>query len=168
VISFSIERLSDQLDRSEFACGSDALDRYLKTQASQDIRRHVASCFVAIEQTTRAIAGYYTLAAAQIDAVDIPAEFVRRLPRYPRIPAALVGRLAVDRRYQGRRLGRALVVDAVQRTLQSDTAAFAVIVDAKDAAALAFYRRLQFESIGGNPNSLFLPVSFFAKLTGAS
>ena len=164
---FSIERLSDPLDRSDFACGVDALDRYLQTRASQDIRRHVASCFVAVDRNTGAIAGYYTLAAAQIDAVDIPAEIAKRLPRYPRIPAALIGRLAVDRRYQGRRLGRALVVDAIQRALQSDTAAFAVIVEAKNAAAVAFYRRLQFEPIVGNPNSLFLPVSFFAKLTGA-
>jgi ribosomal protein S18 acetylase RimI-like enzyme len=168
VSPFAIERLSDGLDHSDFDCGSAALDRYLKTQASQDIRRHVASCFVAVERNTRAIAGYYTLAAAQIDLVDIPAEIAKRLPRYPRIPAALIGRLAVDRRYQGRRLGRALVVDAVQRTLRSDTAAFAVIVEAKDAAAIAFYRRLQFQPIAGNPNSLFLPVAFFAKLGGAS
>ena len=163
---FTIERLSDQLDRTAFAWGADALDRYLKIQASQDMRRHFASCFVVVDQTTAAIAGYYTLAAARLDPAEIPAELARRLPRYPEIPAALIGRLAVDRLYKGQGLGRVMIVDAVGRALQSDTAAFAVIVDAKDAAAAAFYRHVQFEPIAGNPNSLFLPVSFFAKLKG--
>jgi ribosomal protein S18 acetylase RimI-like enzyme len=167
VTPFSIERLSDDLDRGGFDCGVAALDRYLLTQASQDVRRHVASCFVACDRASRQIAGYYTVAAAQIDPADIPEAVAKRLPRYPRIPAALIGRLAVDRRYQGRKIGRALVVDAVRRVLHSEIAAFAVIVEAKDSAAAAFYRRLQFEPIAGNPQSLFLPVSFFAKLTGA-
>jgi ribosomal protein S18 acetylase RimI-like enzyme len=166
VTRFAIERLSGQFDRTAFACGADTLDRYLKTQASQDVRRHFASCFVVFDQTTEAIAAYYTLAAARLDPTEIPAELVQRLPRYAQIPAALIGRLAVDRRYQGQGLGRVMIVDAVGRALQSDTAAFAIVVDAKDAAAIAFYRRLQFEPIAGNPNSLFLPVSFFAKLKG--
>src|SRR5271157_5804280 len=106
---FRFEPLSAAHDRTLFHCGEEALDRYLRTQANQDIRRHVANCFVAIEAATGAIAAYYTLSAASIPVMDLPVDVSKRLPRYPTLPAVLIGRFAVDRAFQGRGLGAAVL-----------------------------------------------------------
>ncbi|HTW35469.1 MAG TPA: hypothetical protein VMD53_12700 [Rhizomicrobium sp.] len=124
-VSFVIEPLSSRHDRSAFSCGSEPLDTYLKTPAGQDIRRHISNCFVAVPEKESRVAGYYTLAASSIPVADIPAEISRKLPRYPVLPAALLGRLAVDRQFVRRSLGSALLYDAVARTLRADAAAFA-------------------------------------------
>lgn len=155
---FLIEPLGAQ-DRSGFACGVPALDQYLREQASQDAKRLMASCFLAIEKETRAIAGYYTLAATSVLANELPAETLKRLPRYPTIPAALVGRLAVDISFHGKGLGGALLADAALRVFKSDTKAFALIVDAKDESASAFYRHLGFMPLASRAMSLFLPIA---------
>ena len=83
----------------------------------------------------------------------------KRLPHYPTVPAALIGRLAVDMRYRGQRLGEALLLDAVDRVLDSDPAVFALVVDAKDEAAASFYRRFEFRPLSVNRMSFFLPVA---------
>jgi GNAT superfamily N-acetyltransferase len=111
------------------------LARYLQTQATQDVRRHIANCFVASPLQSNAVAGYTTLSAASIPMTGLPAEQARKLPRYPVLPAALIGRLAVDRRYQGRQLGAALLFDAIARAIRADAAVFALVVDAKDETA---------------------------------
>ena len=125
-------RLLGKEDRSDFCCGSEPLDRYFKTRVGQDVRRRVSACYVALEKTTGRIAGYYTLSAADVLVSDIPADITRRLPRYPSVPAARIGRLAIDRRFQGRRLGSALLLNAAMRALRSEIAVFALAVDAKD------------------------------------
>ena len=145
-------------DRTMFACGVEALDRYLKTQATQDMRRNASNCFVAVDQHDEIVA-YYTFAATGILASDLPSEVTRKLPRYPTLPAALIGRLAVDRRFQGRRLGEALLADAAFRAKQSAPAVFAVLVDAKDEAAEGFYKRFGFRPLLSRPSSLFLPLA---------
>ena len=150
-------------DRSAFACGTAALDRYLREQASQDIKRLVASCFVAVETATQTLAGYYTLAATSVAASDLSLEFVKRLPRYPLLPAALIGRLAVDQRYQGKGLGSALLADAALRVLRSEMKALALIVEAKDEKAMAFYRFQGFTPFVSRPMSLYLALETFRK-----
>lgn len=162
---FVIEPLGAH-DRSAFSCGAAPLDRYLREQASQDVRRLVASCFVVVEAATRTLAGYYTLAATSVAANDLPPEFVKRLPRYPLLPAALIGRLAVDQRYQGRGVGSALLADAALRVLRSDMKALALIVEAKDEKAVAFYRLQGFTLFASRPLSLWLPLETVRK--GAS
>ena len=162
--TFGIEPLSPEHDRPAFSCGVDALDRYLHTQASQDVRRHIANCFVASPAGTVIIAGYYTLAAASIPVLDLPEELTRRLPRYPVLPAALIGRLAIDRRYRKMSLGGALLFDAIARVLRAEPAIFAVIVDAKDEDAAAFYRHFGFISFASRPLGLYLPVATALKL----
>ncbi len=154
---FVIEPLGAH-DRSTFSCGSASLDRYLREQASQDVKRHMASCFILTETATGSIAGYYTLAATSVPANDQPLEILKRLPRYPILPAALVGRLAVDRRFHRKGLGSVLLADAALRVLKGDTKAFALVVDAKDENALAFYRRQGFTPFANRPLSLFLPL----------
>ena len=156
---FRLEPLGDAHDRTGFACGQDPLDRYFQTQATQDIRRRVATCFVAVEVTTGLVAAYYTLAAAGIPIIDLPADVTKKLPRYPSIPAVRVGRLAVDARFQGRGLGGALLADALVRVMSSAAAVYALLVDAKDEKAAAFYRHHGFIALASQPRTLFLPIA---------
>jgi ribosomal protein S18 acetylase RimI-like enzyme len=153
---FRCDPLAEALDRTGFRCGEEALDRYFQTQVTQDIRRRVANCFVVVEIGT--VAAYYTLSAASIPVVDLPAEVAKRLPRYPTLPAVRIGRLAVDLRFQRRGLGELMLMNAVHRTLPDAAAAFALVVDAKNDAAVAFYRKYGFRAIEGRPRTLFLPI----------
>jgi ribosomal protein S18 acetylase RimI-like enzyme len=161
---FVIAPLAAAHDRQTFSCGAEPLDRYLRTQAAQDVRRHIANCFVASPVQSNAVAGYYTLSAASIPMTDLPAEQARKLPRYPVLPAALIGRLAVDRRHQGRQLGAALLFDAIARAIRADAAVFALVVDAKDEAAARFYRHHGFQEFSGRALRLFLPVATARKV----
>ena len=156
---FRLEPLGDQHDRASFACGEAALDRYLRTQATQDIRRRIANCFVAIETATGRLAAYYTIASAGLPITDLPPVVSKRLPRYPTIPAVRIGRLAVDQDFQGRGLGGALLADAIRRTLQAPPAVFTLLVDAKSEEAANFYRRHGFQSLISRPRTLFLPLA---------
>lgn len=161
---FVIAPLSPAYDRETFSCGAGPLDRYLRTQATQDVRRRIANCFVVSPANTQVVVGYYTLSAASVPLADLPEELRKRLPRYPVIPAALIGRLAVDRRYGGRGLGAALLFDAINRAAGADAAIFAILVDAKDESAVAFYRHHGFHSFAARPRSLFLPLGTVLKL----
>jgi ribosomal protein S18 acetylase RimI-like enzyme len=156
---FRIEALSDAHDRASFQCGEEALDRYFQTQATQDIRRRVANCFVAVEIASGRVAGFYTLSAASIAFVDLPREVAGRLPRYPTLPAVRIGRLAVDTRFQRRGLGEALLMSAADQTARADAAAYALLVEAKNDQAVSFYQRYGFRALAGQPRTLFLPVA---------
>jgi ribosomal protein S18 acetylase RimI-like enzyme len=156
---FLIEVLSSSHDRESFSCGVAALDRYLRNQAMQDVRRRATACYVAVEISGAQIAGYYTLSAAGIPLADMPAKLAKRLPRYPSVPVARLGRLAVDQAYRGRKLGSALLWDAVERSLRSEVAVFALVVDAKDDQSEAFYRHHGFVSFGSQPRQLVLPLT---------
>jgi ribosomal protein S18 acetylase RimI-like enzyme len=162
--SFRFDMLAPEHDRTGFRCGEDALDRYFKIQVTQDIRRHVANCFVVIEAATNQVAAFYTLSAASISLTDLPPEETKRLPRYPTIPAVRVGRLAVDLRFRRRGLGELMLINAVDRTMQDAAAAFAIVVDAKNDEAAAFYRRFGFREIASRPRSMFLPLATAQKL----
>ena len=136
-------------DRRAFECGSAALERYFREQVSQDVRRRIASCFVAVSPQGD-VAGYYALAATAIALTALPLDRLKRLLRYPVVPAVLLGRLAVATPHQGRRLGAALVADAILRATRSDIVGHAMIVDAKDEAAARFYEHLEFARLPGD------------------
>ncbi len=155
---FAVEPLGSTHNRKGFSCGVAALDRYLHELATQDIRRRVSNCFVA-RDTAGTIAGYYTFAATSLPLSELPPEEARRLPRYGVLPAALIGRLAVDHRFRGRRLGSALVIDAARRAAGAEPAIFALVVDAKDEVAVAFYEHLGFRRFASRPMSLYLPLA---------
>jgi ribosomal protein S18 acetylase RimI-like enzyme len=155
---FVVEKLAAHHDRLSFSCGVDALDRYLHAQAGQDVRRRVSNCFVAVS-SERTIAGYYTLAATGVPLNDLPLEYAKRLPRYPIVPAALVGRLAVDIRFAGKGLGSMLLYDAMARAADAAPAVFAVIVDAKDDRAAKFYQRFGFRAFASRPMTLYYPLN---------
>ncbi|MGA2882749.1 MAG: GNAT family N-acetyltransferase [Bryobacteraceae bacterium] len=160
---FRLAPLGAEHDRGSFHCGEEALDRYFQTQATQDIRRRIANCFVAVDAAKNQVAAYYTIAAASIPFVDLPPEDAKRLPRYPTLPAVRIGRLAVGQEFQGRGLGGALLADATRRTLQAPPAVYALIVDAKNDQAVAFYEHYLFRPVVGQPRTLFLPLATAAK-----
>ena len=162
---FRIEPLGKQ-DRSGFACGSEPLDRYFRAQVSQDIRRRVAACYIALEQDSGRIAGFYTLSASQVAVADLPEDIRRKLPRYPAVPAVRLGRLAVDQAFKGHGLGGTLLVDAAMRALRSDIAAFAMVVDAKDEQGAAFYRHHGFVDLSADDRTLFVALARLAERLG--
>jgi GNAT superfamily N-acetyltransferase len=136
----------------------------LRTQATQDIRRRIAACFVAVERSSGRIAASYTLVAASIPTNELPPEWIKRLPRYPALLAVRIGRLAVDLDFQGKGLGAALLGDALRRILVAPPAAFAMLVDAKDENAVTFYAHHAFQLLIGRPRTLFLPVATAEKI----
>jgi ribosomal protein S18 acetylase RimI-like enzyme len=156
--AYTIELLGAGHRRKEFSSGVAPLDRYLHELATQDMRRRVSNCFVACDDIGT-IAAYYTFASGSMPLTDLPIEQTKRLPRYGVVPAGLIGRLAVDQRFRGQRLGSALVIDAARRAAKSDQAVFALIVDAKDESAVGFYRHLGFQPFNSRPMSLFLPIA---------
>jgi ribosomal protein S18 acetylase RimI-like enzyme len=138
--SFAIDVLGQQHDRKAFSSGVAALDRYFREQVTQDVRRRVTACYVAMDAATGKAAGYYTLAASGIPLIDMPEALVKRLPRYPTASVARLGCLAVAAECQGRKLGAMLLWDAATRAVRSEVAVFALVVDGKDERAEAFYR----------------------------
>lgn len=155
---FRVERLNAVHDRTAFDCGSPSLNTYLATQASQDEKRRVASCFIAVEISTLNVAGYYTLSAASVNLGDLPAEIARKLPRYPTVPAIRLGRLAVANAWKGQGLGAALLWDAMERATKVEIGAFALLVDAIDEGAAQFCARHGFIAFADQPLLLFRPL----------
>jgi len=163
---FRVEMLGPQHDRKSFESGVEPLDRYFRTQAGQDARNNMAAPFVLV-LPTGAIGGFYTLSSTGIRLTELPVQTTKRLPRYPLVPAILLGRLAVDRQFQGRGFGRFLLADALHRAVRSEIASFAVIVDAKDEAARRFYERESFLPFPDQPMKLFRTMTDIAKLFGS-
>ena len=156
-----VEILGLQHDRSTFASGVEPLDRYLRAQAGQEARKNIAAPFVLV-LADGSVGGYYTLSATTVKLAELPADVARRLPKYPLVPATLLGRLAVDRQHQGKGYGRFLLADALGRAVRSEIASFAVVVDAKDEAARRFYERLSFLPFPDQPTKLFRPMADIA------
>ncbi|NOT39641.1 MAG: GNAT family N-acetyltransferase [Alphaproteobacteria bacterium] len=137
-----IEPLESHHDRDGFSYGVDNLDRYLRTQANQDVRRKANAVFILVETVTPdAVLGYYTLCATALAQGDVPAAARKHIPRYPLVSATLVGRLAVTQSRQGERLGAMLLADAVRRAYESaaTVGSSMLVVDALTDRAAAFY-----------------------------
>lgn len=166
LLSWLIEPLAAAHDRRAFQSGVEALDRYLREQATQDQRRHIAACFVLADPDHKTVAGYYTLSAFTVAARELPEKLARRLANYGRVPCTLLGRLAVDLKYRGHGVGRTLLIDAMRRSLThaASVASWAVVVDAKNDAAQEFYTRYGFLSLLDAPNRLFLPMATIAEV----
>ena len=162
---FKVEPLAKVHDRAAFSCGIEALDNYLKKQASQDVAKHAAVCFV-LTSDGKTIAGYYTLSQYSVDLVKLPKEIAAKLPKYPEVPATLLGRLAISTEFRGQKLGEFLLLDALHRSLQQSrhVASTAVIVDAKDEVARRFYQYFDFVPLPDTTNRLFLPMQTIDKL----
>lgn len=148
--------------RAAFTSGVAALDRYFREQVTQDMRRRATACYVAVDAVTDLVAGYYTLAAGGVPLAGMPPELAKRLPRYPSVPVARLGRLAVDQAHRGQGLGAALLWDAAARAARSEVAVFALVVDGKDDQAEAFYRHHGFAAFGTMPRHLILSLAALA------
>lgn len=164
--TYRIEPLSKQHERGDFQSGTEALDRYLKHQARQDVEKYVAAPFVLLAPPAPGVLGYYTLSAAVVDVSDIAPELAKSLPRYPQLPVTLIGRLAADQRLRGQGRGTFLLMDALHRSWQRATeiAAMAVVVDAKDETAAAFYRHFDFTTLQRDHRRLYLSMKKIAAL----
>lgn len=161
-VPFRLAPLGAAHDRAAFCSHSEPLNRYLREQVTQDARRRIAACFVALADGQR-IAGYYTLASASLLLADLPASTRKKLPRYPTVPVVRMGRLAVDQAFTGQGLGGALLADALDRAARSEIAAYALMVDAKDPTAAAFYQYHGFIALPESPLALFLPLATVAQ-----
>ena len=147
-------------DRAGFDCGVLELNDYLQRLADQHRRKGISAVYVlADSRAPSVILGYYTLSAAEVDAARLADPDRKKLPRYP-IPCFRMGRLACRADLRGRGLGRRLVGCAVDRCLKARTqvAAYALVVDAKDANAKAFYQHYGFAPMLDRPMTLFLPL----------
>ena len=162
---FFVEPLSHRHDRTAFSCGSPALDLYFKTQARPDVEKDLAAVFV-LTSDGKTVAGYYALSQYSVEADAIPEAIRRKLTRHRSIPATLIGRLARDLSFRGQNVGELLLMDALNRAhaLSRQIASWAVLVDAKDAAATAFYKKYGFLEIQGYASKLFLPMRTITKL----
>lgn len=160
---FYSQRLGAQ-DRSAFRSGNARIDRYFHAAVSQDVKRDYAACYVLMEKGAERLAGFYTLSSSNVPLSDIPAEFARKLPRYPSVPAVLIGWLARDAAFEGQGVGPMLLYDAIARVLASPVGAHAIFADAIDDAAAAFYRRHRFTPLASRPMTLFLPLSTARRL----
>lgn len=129
---FAIEPLAKAHDRSGFACGNDRIDTYFRTTVSQDVKRNYATCFVARELATNRIAGFYTLSSNNVPLTAVPAPLAKKLPRYPTVPAVLIGWLARHNDFAGIGLGEALLFDAIRTIATAPIGAHAVFADAID------------------------------------
>lgn len=160
---FQIKPLTAAIDTTSFQCGSEPLDEYIRRYASQDVRRNVARVFVATPKgDAQQLAGYFTLSAGSVNCASLPASLAKKLPRYP-VPVALVGRLAVDEKFQGKGLGSILLADACQKVKQASAvlAVAGIIVDAKNDSAAAFYKHFGFIPLQGQADRMLLSASVF-------
>ncbi len=152
--------------RSDFCCGSDNLDNYIRKQASQDAQRRVSTVFVLIDDPDPNVLAYYTLSNYTVDITALDRAFAKRLPRYPQLPATLLGRLAVDNRQQGKGLGGLMLIDGLKKALNvsKQIASILVIVEALDEKAVSFYLKYNFKQFKQNPMKLYLPMESVEEL----
>lgn len=151
-----IEPLNRAHNRCAFDCGEEALNQYIAKYAMQDVKRKLTNCFVLTDNTPKII-GFYTLSAFSVPLVDLPAEIAHKL-KYKTIPAALLGRLAVDASHHGMGYGKILLADAVKRIMRNDLAVCTLLVDAKDDKAAEFYRQYGFNPLTVEKRKMFLLI----------
>lgn len=152
-------------DRESFNCGKPELNVFIRNHALNNQKLSIGRTWIAHEEKSTTILGFYTVCASAISATDLPRLLRKKLPRYP-VPCVLLARLAVDLTSQGRGVGKLLLKDAIEKTLQIGDAigAYALLVNAKDDEAKSFYEYYGFLSLPDQPYTLFLPVTTFKQI----
>lgn len=165
-VHYRIELLEKKHCRHSFCCGVESLDTYFHKQASQDLKKHIATPWVLISDQHENPMGYYTLSALSLLADDFPQEITKKLSKHPLLPSTLIGRLAVDQQHQGKNLGELLLMNALKRAFDQTKkiGSMAVIVEAKNEAAIAFYKRYGFIQFPCHLSKLFLSMATIEKL----
>ena len=163
---FEFHPIDKKFDKASFDCGTSELNAFLKTRARQNQLQGFNTTFVAIVEgdVTNKVVGFYSLSMGEINLLSLPDKLVKKLPKHP-VPVARMGRLAVDLNFQGQGLGKFLLVDAMKRVQSASGAVgvYALLVDAKDEPAKAFYLKYGFITLSDQPMTLFLPLSSFPK-----
>ncbi|CAH1073311.1 GNAT family N-acetyltransferase [Candidatus Nitrotoga sp. 1052] len=162
-MTYCIRPLDAFINAADFQCGSEPLNDYIRRYASQDVRRNISRVFIATpENDPRQLSGFFTLSAGSVSCSSLPASLARKLPHYP-VPVALIGRLGVDKKFQGKGLGSILLADACQKVSQASTvlAVAGIIIDAKDDDAISFYKHFGFIPLQGQAGRMLLPASVF-------
>ena len=148
--------------RTDFCCGQVSLDNYIRKQASQDVKRKVSTVFVLIDDSDSKfnILGYYTLSSYTVDIENLEQSFAKKLPRYPQLPATLLGRLAIDNQQKGKGFGEILLFDALKKAIavSKQIASLAVIAEALDENAASFYLKYGFQKFNQDSMKLYLPM----------
>lgn len=163
-----IELLNNKHNREDFNCGKELLNNYLKTQAGQDVKRKLSACFVLTDKETNVIQGYYTLSNNSIPIRSFSEQIQKKLPKsYTSIPTTLLGRLAIDIRYQGRGIGKVLLIDALKRSceISQEIGSFAVVVDPIDEEAEKFYTKYDFIKLPDS-RKMFIATKTLQELFG--
>ena len=165
-MSYLTEPLNYKHNRENFSCGKNLLDNYFWRQAKQDVKRKLSACFVLVNKETNKISGYYTLSSNSISNNIIPDSFKKKLPKsYLSIPTILLGRLAIDKEFQGKGIGKILLIDSLKRCFDTSDSigAFAVIVNPLDIDAERFYEKYGFIKLPGS-GKMFLPMNTIKEL----
>lgn len=159
-MNYSIEPLGANHIRQHFSCGKSILDDYIKIQARQDIKRKLATCFV-LTKVDNTVIGFYTLSNTSIERKILPENIIKKLPpSYKNLPATLLGRLAVDQNYFGKKLGEFLLIDAIKKSTtvaKLSIGSMALIVDPIDESAIAFYTKYGFILLPDS-GKMFIPM----------
>lgn len=166
---FEILQYSNDLAeaRNNFSCESEPLNQYFKRQMAQDVKSKFTRCYVAIDaKVANTIVGFYTLSSCVISLLDLPESIQKKLPKYMAIPAIRLGRLAVDKKYKGQKIGAALLYDALETAanLSDKIGVYALLVDAKDNNAVSFYRHHGFINTSNDSNILYMPLETYRAL----
>ena len=165
-MSYLTEPLDSKHDRGNFSCGKEILDNYFWQQAKQDVKRKLSACIVLVDKETEKISGYYTLSSNSISNDLIPDSFKKKLPKsYLSLPTILIGRLAIDKNFQGMGVGRILLIDSLKRCFDTSNSIgfFAVIVDPLDNEAEIFYAKYGFVKLPDS-GKMFLPMKTISEL----
>lgn len=152
--------LTEGHDRTVFDCGVPALNQYLRHYAWQNQKRSIVRNYVTTKEGDAIVVAYYSLVFGSLDQKQLPAKVTKGLGKYD-IPIMLLARLAVDHRVQGLGLGKALLKDAILRTMQAAGIAGLklLLVHAKDIQAAEFYQKYGFEPVLDDALKLFLPIA---------
>ena len=151
--------LEEQHNRKDYKCGIDSLDNYLQRTVKKDIKNSLAVCYVLVQDND--VIGYYTISTGSANLENIPedAKTKRLIESGYDVPIILVGRLALDINYQGKKLGRKIMLDCILRSYEASKiiAAWAICVDPIDENARAFYEKFGFISLVDS-HRMFLPI----------
>jgi len=157
---------SKKHQRDNFDCGVESLNKYIKKIASQDLKRKAATVFVLINSSTGDVMGYYTLSSFSLELAEIEPTVAKKLPRYPLLPATMLGRLAVDKSYKRKGFGQLMLIDAMKKCYKASEqiASVALLVDAINEQAVSFYQKFGFISFQSSRERLYLPIKTIEKI----
>lgn len=152
--------------KDNFDCGIPLLNQYLHTQAKQDVKRKLSACFILADKDN-IVKGYYTLSSTSINRGNLPEQIIKKLPpSYYNLPATLLGRLAVDNKFKGQKIGELLLIDALKKCYESSLTSIGsmcIIVDPINENAVQFYKKYGFVLLPDS-GKMFLPMATIGEL----